>query len=272
MSDLAPIPTPPVAAPPADRPPISTPPVAMTPVAMPPVAMPPVTISSVPAAPIATARAREYSQAEQLADATIHVIGVVAALLSVPVLVTLAAILRGDGPLVAAVAIYGVTLIAMLGFSAGYNLAALRMRAGRALDWLRRLDHAAIYVKIAGTYTPFAVIAGGPVGRWLLIGVWSGATLGMLAKLVAPWGWERISVVLYLALGWAFVFAAGPITQAVTGPTLSLMAVGGGLYTVGVLFHLWERLPFQNAIWHLFVLVASFVFYAALTVEIALGA
>lgn len=253
MSDLVPFPTPPVTTVPA--PPVAT-------VPAPPVVAP----------PISAARARDYSQAERVADATIHVIGVIAALLSVPVLVTLAAILRDDGPLVAAVAVYGATLIAMLGFSASYNLAALRMRAGRALDWLRRLDHAAIYVKIAGTYTPFAVIAGGPVGRWLLIGVWSGATLGMLAKLVAPWGWERISVVFYLALGWAFVFAAGPITQSVTGATLVLMAIGGGLYTVGVVFHLWERLPFQNAIWHLFVLVASFVFYAAVTVEIALGA
>lgn len=216
---------------------------------------------------------RAPSTAEHVADAVVHVVGVVAALLSVPVLITLAATFRGDGPLVAAVAIYGTTLIAMLGFSASYNLASsLRLRADRALDWLRRLDHAAIYVKIAGTYTPFAVIAGGPVGRWLLIGVWSGAALGMLAKLLAPWGWERISVVFYLALGWAFVLAAGPVAQALTGATLVLMAVGGGLYTVGVVFHLWERLPFQKAIWHLFVLSASFVFYAAVVVEITVGA
>lgn len=217
-------------------------------------------------------RCRAYTVAEQMADAAIHVVGVVLALMSVPVLVALAATWRGDGALVAAVAVYGATLIAMLALSASYNIAAIKLEAGRALDWLRRLDHAAIYVKIAGTYTPFAVIAGGPVGRWLLIGVWSGAVLGMIAKLVAPWGWERISILLYLGLGWAFVFAAGPVAEALTGATLSLMAVGGALYTIGVVFHVWEGLPFQNAIWHAFVLVATFVFYAAVVVEIALGA
>lgn len=216
-------------------------------------------------------RSRPLTRAEHVADAAVHVVGVVAALLSVPVLVALAVTLRGEGTLVAAVAVYGVSLVLMLALSAGYNIASIGLEAGRALDWLRRLDHAGIYLKIAGTYTPFAVIAGGPAGRWLLIGVWSGATLGMLAKLLAPWGWDRISVALYLALGWAIVLAAGPVTEALTGTTVTLMTAGGLLYTVGVIFHLWETLPFQNAIWHLIVLVASFLFYAAVTVEIALG-
>ena len=214
---------------------------------------------------------REYSQAELAADAVIHVIGVVAALMSVPVLIALAATWRGDGAFVAAVAIYGATLVMMLALSASYNIACIRLTAGEALDWLRRLDHAAIYVKIAGTYTPFAVLAGGPVGRWLLIGVWSGAMLGSAAKLIAPWGWERLSIMLCLALGWTIVLAIGPISAAVHELTLWLIGAGGVLYTIGVVFHVWEDLPFQNAIWHLFVLVASFVFYAAVVVEIALG-
>jgi hemolysin III len=214
---------------------------------------------------------RDFTAAEQAADAAIHLVGVVLAFLSVPVLVALAATLRGDGALVAAVSIYGVTLVAMLALSAGYNIAATHLPAGQTLDWLRRLDHAAIYLKIAGTYTPFAVIAGGTVGRWLLIGVWSGAAIGSIAKLVAPWGWERVSLAFYLALGWAFVLAAGPVSEVLAAPTLTLLSLGGVLYTVGVIFHVWERLPFQNAIWHLFVLVASFVFYAAVTVEIAVG-
>ena len=216
--------------------------------------------------------ARVYSRAEHIADAVIHVIGVVAALTAVPVLVTLAVTLRGDGPLVAAVSIYGVSLIAMFACSAGYNIASIRLAGGRALDWLRRLDHAAIFVKIAGTYTPLAVIAGGTTGRWLLIGVWSGAALGSLAKLLAPWGWERLSLALYLALGWAFVLAAGPVSAAISQATLTLIVAGGLLYSFGVIFHVWAGLPFQNAIWHLFVLVASFVFYAAIIVEVTLGA
>ena len=212
-----------------------------------------------------------YSRSEQIADTTVHVIGVVGAMLAVPVLITLAAVWRSEGALIAAVAVYGASLLTMLGLSAGYNLSVLRRRGGRMLDWLRRADHAAIYVKIAGTYTPYAVIAGGPVGRWLLIGVWSGALLGLAAKLFAPHRWERASIVLYLALGWAFVLAAGPISERITAATLVLIVVGGGLYTVGVLFHLWNRLPYQNAIWHAFVLAATFVFYSALVVEVAAG-
>ncbi|MEO1490915.1 MAG: hemolysin III family protein [Pseudomonadota bacterium] len=214
---------------------------------------------------------RVTSWAEQVADETIHVVGVLAALLAVPVMVTLAAVWRDDGATIAAVAIYGVTMVAMLGLSAGYNMANLRARSAFLIETLRRLDHAAIYVKIAGTYTPYAVIAGGPVGRWLLIGVWSGAVLGLLGKLIAPDRWERASVILYLALGWAFVFAAGPVSDAIATETMVLIIVGGCLYTTGVIFHVWTRLPFQNAIWHFFVLAATFVFYSAMTVEIAIG-
>jgi hemolysin III len=215
---------------------------------------------------------RAYTRAEQMADAAIHLVGVVGALVAVPVLVKLAAAWRGDGPLVTAVAIYGVSMIAMLSFSASYNLAQLRLAPGRAVDWLRRLDHATIYVKIAGTYTPYGVIAGGPVGKWLLIGVWSGAALGFFGKLLVPHLWQRASLALYMALGWAFIPAVEPIRQSITGATVLLVAIGGILYTVGVVFHLWQRLPFQNAIWHLFVLVATAVFYAALVVEMAIGA
>lgn len=214
---------------------------------------------------------RPHSTAEQIADATIHLVGVLTALIAVPVLVTLAAVWRGETGIVAAVAIYGVSLIAMLAFSATYNLTHFRLPTSRWLEALRRLDHAAIYVKIAGTYTPYAVIAGGPLGRWLLIGVWSGAIVGLIGKLVAPDRWEKLSIVLYLALGWAFALAVGPMSERLTTATLVLIIVGGCLYTVGVIFHLWDRLPFQNAIWHLFVLLASFVFYSACIVEISTG-
>ena len=215
---------------------------------------------------------RAYSRAEQLADTTVHVVGVVGALLAVPVLITLAAVWRDEGSLIAAVAVYGASLLAMLGFSAGYNITNIRLAGGRLVEVLRRLDHGVIYLKIAGTYTPYAVITGGPLGRWLLLGIWGGALVGFLGKLIAPARWERLSIVLYLALGWVVVLVFGPVSEAITQATAVLIIVGGCLYSVGVIFHLWERLPFQNAIWHLFVLVASFVFYSALVVEISIGA
>ena len=212
-----------------------------------------------------------YSRSEQVADVTVHVIGVLGAIAAVPVLITLAAVgEQSEGAFIAAVAVYGVSLLIMLGLSAGYNVSVLRRGGGRLIDWLRRADHAAIYLKIAGTYTPYAVLAGGPTGRWLLICVWSGALLGLGAKLLAPHRWERASIVLYLALGWAFVVAVGPIAQAVSTASIVLILVGGGLYTIGVPFHLWRRLPYHNAIWHVFVLLASFVFYAAVLVEVAI--
>ena len=214
---------------------------------------------------------RPVSRAEQMADTTVHVIGVVGALLAVPVMITLAAVWRDEGALIAAVAVYGASMLVMLALSAGYNIASIRVRPGRLLDWLRRLDHAAIYVKIAGTYTPYAVITGGPLGRWLLIGVWAGAAVGFLGKILAPTRWERLSIVLYLGLGWCVVLVFGPVSQAITQASAILIIVGGCLYSVGVIFHLWNRLPFQNAIWHLFVLTASFVFYSAILVEISLG-
>ena len=213
-----------------------------------------------------------YSRSEVATDLAIHFVGVLAALVAVPVLVTLAAVWEERGVVIAAVSVYGASLIAMLSFSAGYNLLSVRAAGRRVTEMFRRLDHAAIYVKIAGTYTPYAVIAGGPVGRWLLIGVWGGAMLGILGKLFAPDRWASVSVVLYLALGWAFVLAADHVSQAITWPTMLLIVIGGLLYTTGVIFHLWKALPFHNAIWHLFVLVATFVFYAALVVEISIGA
>lgn len=214
---------------------------------------------------------RAPSRAEQMADATVHVCGVVGALAAVPVLITLAAVWRDEGVLIAAIAIYGASLLMMFAMSAGYNIASVRQVRGRLLETLRRLDHAAIYVKIAGTYTPYAVITGGPLGRWMLIGVWAGAIAGLLGKLIAPGLWERASVILYLALGWSMILVFEPVSEAITHATAVLIVVGGVLYSVGVIFHLWERLPFQNAIWHLFVLVASFVFYAAIMVEISIG-
>lgn len=214
---------------------------------------------------------RRVSRAEQMADTTVHVIGVVGALAAVPVMITLAAVWRDEGALIAAVAVYGISLLAMFSISAWYNIAAIRLSQGRLLEYLRRLDHATIYVKIAGTYTPYAVITGGPLGRWLLIGVWAGAVIGFLGKVLAPDRWERLSIVLYLALGWCVVLVFGPVSQAITQVTAMLIVVGGCLYTVGVIFHLWQRLPFQNAIWHLFVLVATFVFYSAILVEITVG-
>jgi hemolysin III len=205
-----------------------------------------------------------YTPAERLADAVLHVAGLAAALVAAPALVAVAAAMSADGPTLAAASVYGATLVAMFAASAGYHL----VRRTDLAEILRRLDHAAIYAKIAGTYTPFTVLLGGDRALPILAGMWSAAGAGMLLKLIAPRRFEVATLALYLAMGWAVVVVGWPIIEALAPHARVLLVTGGLLYTVGVGFHLWDSLPFQNAIWHGFVLVASFVLYAAVLIEI----
>jgi hemolysin III len=120
-------------------------------------------------------------------------------------------------------------------------------------------------VKIAATYTPFALVKlGGPVGLALLAGVWIVAVTGAAAKLVAPGQFVRTAYVLYLAQGWACLLVLKPLVLALSATALELLVVGGVLYTVGVAFHLWHKLPYNNAIWHGFVLLASACHFVAI--------
>ena len=105
------------------------------------------------------------------------------------------------------------------------------------------------------------------VGNALLASVWIVALFGLTLKLVYPRRFEVLSIILYLALGWAAVFVAGDVVDSLDVTTIILIVIAGGLYSLGVIFHLWEKLPFQNAIWHLLVLSATAVLYAAMAVE-----
>ena len=208
---------------------------------------------------------RVYARAEYISDAVVHVTGLALALMAVPALVVAAALLRGDASALVGTAVYGTALILMLGCSALYNM-ILRP------DWswlLKRLDHSAIYMKIAGTYTPFTLITG--QGLALTAGLWGAALLGVILKVADPHRFRWAGLALYLGMGWAGVVAGGALLAALPGPVVALMVAGGLLYTVGVVFYLWERLPFHNTIWHVFVLAASAVFFAAVAVLLASG-
>ncbi len=223
-----------------------------------------VEIRSYPAPPQGKTAPRHYSRAEQVADTVLHVTGVIAALVAVPVMVTLAAVWYGDASTIGAAVIYGASLIAMLTLSACYHMA----RQGRSKQILRRLDHAAIYVKIAGSYTPFAVLLAGDAAPAILAGIWGAAIVGVGFKMVSARRWAGFTLTLYLAMGWAIVVIGGPILDGVSNTTFTLIATGGGFYTIGVVFLYWTRLRFHNAIWHAFVLIASFLIYAAILVEV----
>jgi hemolysin III len=215
--------------------------------------------------PLVATHRPAYSRAEFVSDAVVHVAGLTLALIAIPALIVLTALLRGDGPALVGVSVYGVAMVAMIGCSALYN-----MTPGTARAWLyQRLDHSAIYIKIAGTYTPFTLLSGH--GLALTAGVWGAAALGVGLKILSPERFRWAALALYLGMGWAGIVAGQALIAALPGSVLALMVAGGILYTAGVAFYLWERLPFHTTIWHVFVLTATFVFYAAVVTLVVLG-
>jgi hemolysin III len=196
---------------------------------------------------------------ERLIDSSVHALGVSAALVGVFVLLH-TVLAAHDVLATVAASIYGVGALAMFGFSAAYHFARSPDRRER----LRRCDHAAIFVMIAGSYTPFALISvGGTLGNGLLALLWLIAIGGALLKLFRPHRLERVSIALYLALGWIGLPAMGAVIPVLPLSALVLLGAGALLYTAGVAFHLWRGLAHHNAIWHSFVLAAAACHYVA---------
>lgn len=205
----------------------------------------------------------EYTRAERLSDAAVHGVALVAALAAVPVLITLAVVWRGDTASVVGVSIYGVTLIAMILCSALYN--GLASPAWGTV--LQRLDHTAIYFKIAGTFTPFSLLSGGQ-GAWVLTGVWGAAFAGSGLRSFGGPRWKWVTFGLYLAMGWIGTVLGWPLMSELSAPVVMLIVTGGLLYTAGTVFLIWDQLPFHNTIWHLFVMTATAVFFSAIMLHL----
>ncbi|WP_417669561.1 PAQR family membrane homeostasis protein TrhA [Roseibium sp.] len=210
---------------------------------------------------------RVQTLAEKIADGTVHVIGIG---LGIAALITLIAVQWGSDDVgrQLSVYIYAGCLMLMLVCSALYNIFAKENKTGI----LRRLDHAAIFLLIAGTYTPLAaMIIGGRTGGILLAVIWTGALTGAILKLTHLQGLERVTVPLCLALGWVVVFAFKPLMDNASDFGFWMIISGGLLYTAGTAFYAWKRLPFQNAIWHAFVLAAAVCHFSAVLNDVALG-
>jgi hemolysin III len=205
-----------------------------------------------------------YTRAERIADGIVHALGISGSLVGSALLLGMMASQLGAGTL-AALIIYSAALVLMLTASGLYHFGAYT----RFRPILRRIDHAAIYVKIAGTFTPLAVLLGTGFGYTILAGVWAVALLGAGRKLVAKRGRMPTGWMPYVALGWIGVMLLFPLTAIAPTPALVLIATGGLTYTAGVLFFRWESLPYANAIWHAFVLVASGCFFAAIATSLA---
>jgi hemolysin III len=203
---------------------------------------------------------RPYRYGELALDRQIHRIGVAAGTLGTVVL-SFASAATGSMAILASSLVYAAGLMSMLLCSAVYN----HGRKSRQRERLRRLDHAAIFVMIAGTYTPFTVNRLPPT--WsvaMTAAIWGVAVAGAALKLLQPRLLESVSVLPYLALGWVGLLALAPLTSVLDRETMMLLGAGAALYTLGTPFHLWHRLPFQNAVWHCFVLSAAGCHYAAI--------
>lgn len=197
-----------------------------------------------------------YSARERRIDAIVHGLGLVGGLAGIAWLIASHA-RQGSVAERLAIVVYGGSLGAMLLASAAYNLS----RPGPRKETFRRLDHAAIFALIAGTYTPFAATA--PTAGAPLWAVWSAAAAGAVAKLALPRRHERLGVFAYLGLGWALLVLSGPSWSSLPDGVLPLLCAGGVLYTVGTGIHLLEAVPHHNAAWHALVLAAAGCHFAA---------
>jgi hemolysin III len=200
-----------------------------------------------------------YSRAELIADGIVHAVGILLAVSAGSILLAFSIFHTGPWEYVAAV-FYVVALLTVLSISCAYNLWPI----SRAKWVLRRFDHAAIYLLIAGTYTPFlAQLDDAAMARMMLAVVWGAAAIGMAVKLIFPGRFDRLAVLFYLAIGWSGVMILRPVADTLPATTLWLIAAGGLVYSVGVVFFVWHRLRFQNAVWHAFVVIAAGLHLAA---------
>ncbi|MBW8812289.1 MAG: hemolysin III family protein [Caulobacterales bacterium] len=209
---------------------------------------------------------RHYpTPAAKCADLVVHVMGLTLALVGGVVLLTLA-VMGGRISQVVGVGIYAAGVVAMLAFSTAYNFAKPRFR-----PFLRRLDHAGIFLMIAGSYTPFTINLPGAWGWGMTAAVWSIAGLGALGKLVLTRIDRKVWVAVYLVLGWLVVVALKPMIDNLAWYALALLVTGGVLYSTGVIFYVNKRLKFARAIWHGHVVAAAAAHWAAVLLGVVLA-
>ncbi|MCP3868712.1 MAG: hemolysin III family protein [Gammaproteobacteria bacterium] len=211
--------------------------------------------SSVQSSPVTSG----YSREEEIAHTITHGIGLFLSIAGLVLMVVYSS-LYGDSWHITSTSIYGVTLILLYAASTLYH----GVSASRAKQILQKLDHTSIYLLIAGTYTPFVLVSLRGTWGWTLFAlVWGIALLGVVIELVSIKRLERLSIGLYLGLGWLVVVAIKPMLDNVETPGLLLLLTGGLFYSLGVIFYVWEKLTYHHAIWHLFVLAGSAMHFFA---------
>lgn len=207
---------------------------------------------------------KRQTYAEELANALTHGVGLVLSVVGWVTLLVLSG-LAGDGWDLAASAVYGGSLVFLYSTSTLYH----SVRRPRTKWMLRVLDHVAIFLLIAGTYTPFTVVLMREGWGWTVLAlVWGLALVGLLFKLFSKHRFHPAATSLYLLMGWMGVLFADPMRAALPMGAILLIGAGGGAYTFGVLFYGWHSLRYSHAIWHVFVLVGSICHYFAIALYV----
>ena len=196
---------------------------------------------------------RRYSLSEEIANSVTHGLGAALAVAALSVLVTFAG-LFGDAWRVVGFSIYGASLVLLYLFSTLYHA----FQNPRVKAIFRVLDHAAIFLLIAGSYTPFTLVTMRGAWGWTMFGViWACAAVGIVTTVAFMNAPKWVTAMIYVAMGWLAIIAIKPLVAALPMGGVVLLAAGGLSYTGGVVFYVWERLPFNHAVWHLFVLGGS---------------
>ncbi len=203
--------------------------------------------------------ASAYSLGEEIAHTVTHGVGLLLSIVALILMVVYSS-RYGDAWHITSTSIYGATLILLYAASTFYH----GVPVSRAKQVLRKLDHTSIYLLIAGTYTPFTLVSIRGEWGWTLFGlVWGIALLGVVIELAIKQRLERLSIGLYFLMGWLVIIAIKPMLVAVETTGMLLLLAGGIFYSLGVIFYVWEKLTYNHAIWHLFVLAGSATHFCA---------
>ncbi|WP_192457643.1 PAQR family membrane homeostasis protein TrhA [Musicola keenii] len=202
-----------------------------------------------------------YTLAEEIANSVSHGIGFIFGIVGL-VLLLVQAVNNGAGTMaITSYSLYGGSLILLFLASTLYH-AIPHQRAKR---WLKKFDHCAIYLLIAGTYTPFLLVGlNSPLADGLMITIWSLALLGVIFKLAFAHRFEVLSLITYLTMGWLSLIVIYQLAMTLSAAGITLLAIGGAIYTLGVVFYVSRRIPFNHAIWHGFVLGGSVCHFLAI--------
>ncbi|MBT9431097.1 hemolysin III family protein [Candidatus Sodalis endolongispinus] len=205
--------------------------------------------------------AKSYSLAEEIANSVSHGVGVIFGIVGLVLMLNQAGQAGANALALTSYSLYGGSMILLYLASTLYHA----IPHPPLKRWLKKLDHCAIYLLIAGTYTPFLLIGlASPLAKWLMVVIWLMAAVGIMLKLVFAHRFRAISIITYLTMGWLSLVLIYQLLQRLPAGGVALLAAGGVIYSLGVIFYVWERIPFNHAIWHGFVLGGTVCHFLAI--------